>query len=195
MRKIFLGSIIIVGITFAGCYTVLLTSSEATDYSPSYNTASGSSISELDYNQNCTSCHSQAELDDRYFDMNSVGLRTAHGLSIDPYGWRNPTASVPWWNGIFVVQPQATITPATHNTDAKPTENTERLRTSGNTRGDEVRARTTTATSSVSQDSNKSTSVTPATSNVSSETTVQKTKTEEKKETPKRRSGSTRGNE
>ena len=101
-----------VAFAIGGCYTVLmhpsmLTTSEE-EY-PAQSTSVGDYTSDISYNQNCLSCHSQAELDDRYFDMQKVGMQYAHGMSIDPYGWRAPSVSVPWWIGVYAPIPQSAV--------------------------------------------------------------------------------------
>lgn len=87
---------------FAGCYTQLMPIREAVAIrkasKEAVHTRTGGGGSDLDYRGNCLSCHTQAELNDRAFDMDYAGLYTVHGISYDPYGWQNPYAQPPWWN-------------------------------------------------------------------------------------------------
>ena len=144
--------------SLSGCYTVLMTSSDPGqgDGDLTYaDPSQGDFSSEISYNQNCLSCHSQAELDDRYYDMQSVGMISAHGMNIDPYGWKTPAASVPWWYEVIAPVPSTAVytTSPASGTQAGP-----RIRTTGSTRGNEgSRTRgTTEATTPV-------TTVTPTT--------------------------------
>ena len=186
----------------SGCYTVLmhpslLTSSEK-EYTPQ-DYLRGDFTSEISYNQNCLNCHSQTELDDRYYDMGRVGMQFAHGMSIDPYGWRRPTTSLPWWNGIFAPLPPAVSISAPGTTESGP-----RRRPTGSTRGDDGTkaavtpgATTTTATAPATSpavsDTRGSTQATPQ--GTSTDRTRTTTAPAPSKEPPKRKSGSTRGDD
>ena len=124
-----------------GCYTVLmspsdLTASDGDDSIPEY--SQGDYTSDVSYNQNCLSCHSQAELDDRYYDMQSVGMVTAHGMSVDPYGWRTPATSVPWWYDVIAPVPP---TAAASVSSSGAAQSGPRQRTTGSTRGSDGRTR------------------------------------------------------
>ena len=102
--------------------------------------------STLNYNQNCFSCHSKAELDDRYIDWKYYGVTTAHnGIAVnpmvwndpyaapvyepDPYGWYNPVPSQPWWlpPAVIVRTPTAGVSGASSKPESRP-------RTDGSTR-------------------------------------------------------------
>ena len=121
-------------IALGGCYTVLMTSpdsSQSGDNGLSSDSSEGDFTSEISYNQNCLSCHSQAELDDRYYDMQNAGIVNAHGITIDPYGWRAPSASIPWWYEVIAPVPaQAVATTSPAAGSAGP-----RIRNSGDSRG------------------------------------------------------------
>lgn len=189
-------------LAMSGCYTVLmhpsvLTSSE--EESTPQATSHGDFTSDISYNQNCLNCHSQAELDDRYFDMNQAGIHYAHGISIDPYGWQRPTTSLPWWDGVF-----GSIPPTTASSTPSTTESGPRRRSSGVTRGGE-RQRVST-TQSDPAPSSTTTSTAPAPSSAisdtrkSTSTSTQSTTTDRtrstsapQKEAPPRKAGSTRG--
>ncbi len=133
-----LGVVVPFGIfSLSGCYTVLMTSSDSTpsEGDLTYSDPSqGDFSSEISYSQNCLSCHSQAELDDRYYDMQSVGMISAHGMNIDPYGWKTPAASVPWWYEVIAPVPSTAVytTSPSSGTQGGP-----RIRTTGSTRGSE----------------------------------------------------------
>lgn len=131
--------------SLSGCYTVLMTSSDSAEGEgdlTSSDPSQGDYSSEISYNQNCLSCHSQAELDDRYYDMQSVGMVSAHGMNIDPYGWKTPAASVPWWYEVIAPVPSTAVSSAT---PASGTQSGPRTRTTGSTRGsDGTRTRGTT---------------------------------------------------
>jgi len=122
--------------SLSGCYTVLmhpsvLTKSEDGDGS-TQNTQGDYTASDISYNQNCLSCHSQAELDDRYYDMQSVGMVTAHGLDVDPYGWRNPSAGVPWWYDATAPVPSTAVSKTSSSSASSSGPHT---RKTGETRG------------------------------------------------------------
>ena len=187
----------------SGCYTVLmhpsvLTSSE--EESPQA-TSRGDFTSDISYNQNCLNCHSQAELDDRYYDMGQAGMHYAHGLNIDPYGWQRPATSLPWWDGVFAQIPSTAASSASPTTESGP-----RRRSSGATRGGD-RQRVTTSQSEPAT-TGTTTSTAPATPSAvsdtrsSTSTSTQSTSTDRTrstsapaKEAPPRKSGSTRGDD
>mgnify|MGYP001612772288 CR=1 FL=1 len=161
----------------SGCYTVLMTTKDAplaSRRSSSTNTriAGGNFASTLDYNQNCFSCHSQVELDDRDFDMTRSGVNIVHGIPYsamlwassgrnsienDPYGWRRPAESLPWW------VPPAASTPSTGGTSSSA-ESGNRRRESGSTRGGEAprRERDTTPVASPTPTAPPTSTPTPA---------------------------------
>ncbi|MDE3058214.1 MAG: hypothetical protein KGJ59_09695 [Bacteroidota bacterium] len=94
-------------LSLSGCYTVLMTPSafeSGSDSNDEY-AAGSASAAELNYGSNCLSCHSQSELDDRYDEMQSLGIHTVHGMVVDPYGWRNPSTSIPWWYNVYAPPP------------------------------------------------------------------------------------------
>jgi hypothetical protein len=101
-RKItmFVPGAILLGIVMAlsGCYTILMNpGTETQDLIAS--AGSGSTYApEINYSAECTSCHSAAELADRSYDASRYDLRIVHGIAVDPYGWKSPTHSRPWWN-------------------------------------------------------------------------------------------------
>lgn len=204
--KMIIGSLFLTGLLAAsGCYTVLmypsvLTTSEK-EYTPQ-EYSGGDFTSEISYNQNCLNCHSQAELDDRYYDMGQVGMHFAHGITIDPYGWRRPTTSIPWWDGVLAPIPPAAFIPTSSTTESGP-----RRRSSGVTRGDDG-TRTAAAPSTSATSTTTATTITtaptpsPAVSDTrsSAPTSTQATSTDRArttstppKESPTRKSGSTRG--
>jgi len=191
-------------LAMSGCYTVLmhpsvLTSSEGE--STPQAASQGDFSSDISYNQNCLNCHSQAELDDRYYDMERAGMHYAHGMNIDPYGWQRPTTSLPWWDGVFAPIPLTGVSSSQPATVSGP-----RRRESGVTRGGE-RTRAT-PTPSGQTTSTSTTSTAPATPTAvsdtrgSTSTSTQSTSTDRTrstsapaKEAPPRKAGSTRGDD
>ncbi len=100
------GSLIGTALLLSGCYTVLMTPSVTEPAADSNEYYSGTaSAAELNYGSNCLSCHSSSELDDRYDEMQSLGIHTVHGVVVDPYGWRNPETSIPWWRNLYAPAP------------------------------------------------------------------------------------------
>ena len=85
-------------VLFAGCYTVILSPKTANQIK-NYSMRQPASVDgELNYNNDCVSCHSSAELSDRAYDIQRAGIRSVHGIPFDPYGWTYPpTTSIPWW--------------------------------------------------------------------------------------------------
>jgi hypothetical protein len=112
-----------------------MTSSESE--SPAQGYAHNNS-SEVSYSDNCLSCHSQAELDDRYYDMQRVGMVTAHGISIDQYGWQAPSTGVPWWYQEIAPVPPTGVSASS---SAPVNDAGSRRRTTGSTRGGDDRPR------------------------------------------------------
>ena len=202
--KFFRLSFVLGVFVMSGCYTVLmhpslLTSSEGE--SASQAASQGDFTSEISYNQNCLNCHSQAELDDRYYDMGRAGMHYAHGMSIDPYGWQRPTTSQPWWDGVLAPEPSTAASSSSSTTESGP-----RRRSSGVTRGGD-RPRVTTSQSDPATTSTTN-STAPATSPAVSDTrssspaSTPSTSTDRTrstsapaKEAPPRKSGSTRGDD
>lgn len=184
----------------SGCYTVLMhpsvmTSSEETSTTQGY--SHGDFTSDISYTQNCLSCHTQAELDDRYYDMQRAGILYAHGMSIDPYGWRRPATSIPWWDGVIAPVPGSAVSVSPSTSESVP-----RRRTSGNTRGDEG-GRTAAAAPATTPTPAPAAPPAPAaisdtrtnTSNAAppSSSGRTRTSTSTSKEPPPRKAGSTRG--
>lgn len=202
VMKIFGVLITFAAIAISGCYTVLmhpsvLTSSEK-EYTPQ-EPSRGDFTSEISYSQNCLSCHSQAELDDRYFDMNQAGIHYAHGMSIDPYGWQRPTTSLPWWEGVFAPIPPTGISSSQPTTVSGP-----RRRESGVTRGgertratpapsDQTTTTSTTSTAPATPTAISDTRSNTSTSTQSSSTDRTRSTSAPQKEAPPRKAGSTRG--
>ncbi len=200
LRLLFVSGLLIM----SGCYTVLmhpsvLTSSEGE--STSQAAPQGDFTSEISYNQNCLNCHSQAELDDRYYDMGQVGMHYAHGMSIDPYGWQRPTTSLPWWDGVLAPIPPTAASSAQSTTEGGP-----RRRSSGVTRGGDTERVSTTqsdpATTSTTTSTAPATSPAVSDTRSSSSTSTQSTSTDRTrstsappKEAPPRKAGSTRGDD
>lgn len=199
------GLLFVLGLlALSGCYTVLmhpslLTSSEGE--STPQAASQGDFTSEISYNQNCLNCHSQAELDDRYYDMGRVGMRYAHGMSIDPYGWQRPATSLPWWDGVFAPIPSTAASSGTSTTESGP-----RRRSSGVTRGGDRQRISTTqsdpATTSTTTSTAPATSPAVSDTRSSTPTSTQSTSTDRTrststptKEAPPRKGGSTRGDD
>jgi len=106
-----------------GCYTVLISPGSASrnDSGSDEGGAVSESSSELDYSANCLSCHSQTELDDRSYDMRKVGMVSAHGITIDPYGWQSSSSVTPWWSIPVAMAPSTGVsisTPAASGGDS-----------------------------------------------------------------------------
>jgi|GEM_PF-3173352 len=113
-HNIILGIAISTVLIFGGCYTVLMAPQEFAKIRQENVTVKADASYSLNYNQNCLSCHSRAELDERYLEWKYYGITTAHngiildptawntpyaspGYEPDPYGWYNPVPSQPWW--------------------------------------------------------------------------------------------------
>ncbi len=200
LRLLFVLGLLAIG----GCYTVLmhpsvLTSSEGE--STPQAAPQGDFTSDISYNQNCLNCHSQAELDDRYYDMERAGMHYAHGMSIDPYGWQRPATSLPWWDGVLAPMPPTAISSTQSTTESGP-----RRRSSGVTRGGDRQRISTTQSDPATTSTTTSTApaTSPAVSDARSSTTTstQSTSTDRtrstsapQKEAPPRKSGSTRGDD
>ncbi len=200
------GFLIVLGLlAMSGCYTVLmhpsmLTSSE--EESTPQATTQGDFTADISYNQNCLNCHSQAELDDRYYDMGRAGMHYAHGMSIDPYGWQRPATSLPWWDGVLAPTPSS----AAASSAPSATESGPRRRSSGSTRGGDGQRVSTTQSDPAT--TSTTTSTAPATSPAVSDTrgsistSTQSTSTDRTrsvsapaKEATPRKVGSTRGDD
>ena len=196
-----------VAFAIGGCYTVLmhpsvLTSTEQ-EY-PAQSTSVGDYTSEISYSQNCLSCHSQTELDDRYFDMQKAGMQYAHGMSIDPYGWRAPSVSVPWWIGVYAPIPQSGVAgvPASgsdkgsRRRDSGSSRGSDRSRPNDNTNASSPTTTTTTTVAAPEPAAGTGTSSGTTTSTGSTSTSPERTKTSTPAAEPApRKSGSSRGND
>lgn len=137
---------------FAGCYTKLMPFRDAVaSRKASVSHAQGGNFtSDLNYRDNCLSCHSEAELNDRAQDMDYAGIHNVHGLTYDPYGWQNPYSQPTWWapeppvfigvGGGTPAQPVLIKNPVITTTPASPS-NAARRRETGTTRGDNGRTR------------------------------------------------------
>lgn len=118
--------------SFGGCYTVLmdplmLTSSEDGNSVPTSIQGDYTYTSDTAYN------YSQAELDERYYDIQNAGLNTAPGTSFDPYGWLVPSTSLPWWyEAVAAVPPTAVAAPSSSAAESR-----QHRRTTGSTRGND----------------------------------------------------------
>jgi hypothetical protein len=133
--------------SFGGCYTVLmdpsmLTSSEGGNSLPT--SIQGDYTSDTAYN------YTQAELDERYYDIQNAGLNTTPGTSFDPYGWLVPSTSLPWWDEVIApVPPTAIAAPSSSAAGSRP-----HRRTTGSTRGNDqsspdIHASTTVTTTTI----------------------------------------------
>ncbi len=133
-NKIVTHFFVLILFTIGGCYTVLMDPSRMTSMSDESSAPTSSQddyTSDISYNQNCLSCHSQAELDNSYYGSQNGRLIAAHGMSIDPYGWRAPSTSLPWWSGAI-----APVPPTAMSSSSSPaSESGPRQRTTGSTRG------------------------------------------------------------
>ena len=118
--------------SFGGCYTVLmdplmLTSSEDGNSVPTSIQGDYTYTSDTAYN------YSQAELDERYYDIQNAGLNTAPGTSFDPYGWLVPSTSLPWWDEVIApIPPTAVAAPSSSAAESR-----QHRRTTGSTRGND----------------------------------------------------------
>jgi hypothetical protein len=142
----------------AGCYTKLMPFKDAvrTRQASVSQNHPGNFTTDLNYRENCLSCHSEAELNDRAADMDYAGIHSVHGATYDPYGWQNPYTQPPWWepnmpiliigtsNGP-VVSTQKPVTGT--KTTAPPSNAASRRRETGSTRGTDRTREATTATS------------------------------------------------
>lgn len=109
--KIFFVVALAVAVTAAGCYTQLMTPqefsrirSEQLTSKPAYQSTA------LNFQQSCVSCHSRAELDDRYLDLRYYGVTTVHGIALDPVAWSGPDYYSPYDEIYYAPRPEL-ITP------------------------------------------------------------------------------------
>lgn len=160
---------------FAGCYTKLMPFRDAmaTRQASVIQNHLGNFTSDVNYSENCLSCHSQAELDDRAQDMDYAGIHNVHGLAYDPYGWQNPYSQPTWWEPYVPItigvaagsnaQP-VLMKNSVSTTPAASSSNAERRRTTGATRrAESSREANPTATSTPTQTSTSSTTTTGGT--------------------------------
>ena len=121
----------------SGCYTVLMTpgSTGRDDYASGGVVSESDEPSELNYSDNCLSCHSQTELDDRSYDMQKVGMVSVHGITLDQSGWQSPSSASPWWGApVPPAPPAAASISAPTSSPNKP----EKKRPTGDSRGSEA---------------------------------------------------------
>jgi len=86
--KIFLSLTLFLTLTTAGCYTQLMTPQEFTQVRREQLTSVHADESySLNFQQSCVSCHSRAELEDRYIDQQYYGVMVVHGIRLDPIAW------------------------------------------------------------------------------------------------------------
>jgi hypothetical protein len=86
---------------FAGCYTKLMPFREAVEMRrASMSTSGGTTTGGINYTDNCTSCHSEAELADRASEVNLEDFYRIHGIPYDPVGFNDPYVQPPWWDPI-----------------------------------------------------------------------------------------------
>ncbi|MEW5798160.1 MAG: hypothetical protein AB1728_04050 [Bacteroidota bacterium] len=140
--KIILSSILL--LSFSGCYTVLMSPQEFLQSRDEHSSTYSDASFQLNYNRNCLSCHSRAELDDRYLELKYYGVTSVHNGIIleptawnnpyvspvyepDPYGWYNPVPAQPWW-----FPPATSVSGGEQPKTA--TANNNRPRTTGSTR-------------------------------------------------------------
>lgn len=145
-HTIIFGIVVSAALFFGGCYTVLMTPQEFTQLRRESVAVKPDASYSLNYNQSCLSCHSRAELDERYVEWKYYGVTTAHNGIIldptawntpyasplyepDPYGWYNPVPSQPWW-----VPPATSVVGGGQSATNAGTEN--RVRETGSTRDD-----------------------------------------------------------
>lgn len=87
-KKIFSILTLVLTVTSAGCYTQLMTPQEFTQVRRQALTSAHSDQSlSLNYQQSCVTCHTRAELDDRYIDQQYYGVMSVHGIRLDPVVW------------------------------------------------------------------------------------------------------------
>ncbi len=123
-------------LTLGGCYTVLLTTGGiGTASSGDEETYSSAGGPDIQYSSDCRSCHSDAELADRAYDVRMADLQVVHGVAIDPYGWDYHYRPQPWW--VPAVVPAGS---AAASTPSVTTGTAFRTRSDGDSRGRTVDA-------------------------------------------------------
>jgi len=157
-RKIttFIPGAILLGIAmvFSGCYTILMHPGMETEDLTASAGSGATYTTEINYNADCTSCHSAAELADRSYDASRYDLQSVHGIAVDPYGWKSPKHSRPWWNPT-VNEPIQMGSGAISTTSTPP----QRPRPSGPTQGKETPTRP--GRPSTPEDQNPPTTISP----------------------------------
>ncbi len=123
-------------LALGGCYTVLLTSGTSGTTASGETSYSSAGGPDIQYTSDCRSCHSDAELADRAYDVSMAGLHVVHGMAVDPYGWNYHYRPQPWWVPA-VVQTGSAVA---NNTPAVTTGTATRTRTEGDSRGGTVNA-------------------------------------------------------
>jgi len=153
-----------------GCYTQVMSLQEYAEVRQGRAVVRPDASYALNYNQRCVTCHTTAELDDRYIDMELQRDMTAHGRRIDPTMWRG-MADVPYAEDVYFPRPveyfppipwwipPAAVSVGGGGTEPAPAATTERPRTTGSTR-ESTRERGTTPAAQSPQ----STASTPAAS-------------------------------
>ncbi len=110
-EKIFLSLTLFLSLTTAGCYTQLMTPQEYTQVRREQLTSVHADQSySLNFQQSCVSCHSRAELDDRYIDQQYYGVMSVHGTRLDPTFWSGSEYYSPYDEVYFAPRPDL-ITP------------------------------------------------------------------------------------
>ncbi|HLP15823.1 MAG TPA: hypothetical protein VK470_06180 [Bacteroidota bacterium] len=167
---------IVAMIGLAGCYTQLMPfreaveirkMSKASEHNPRGMAAA--SGADLNYSNDCLTCHSQAELNDRAFDMDRAGLISVHGGAYDPYGWQSPYTQPPWWDPYPTIsiapggpgQTPVILTGSGSNTDAQKNSTRARKAPSAAERQNSTRTRTTPATTASPAPTTPATPTTP----------------------------------
>jgi len=142
IQKILLTGILILSGILGGCYTQLMTPEEFSQVQREKIRIKSDATYSLNYNQRCVSCHTRAELDDRYFDLKYYGVTAVHGIPLDPIAWSGsdyaspfdeiyfapqPGIIIPWW-----LPPAATVSGT--GSVLQPVNSGERIRVTGATR-------------------------------------------------------------
>jgi hypothetical protein len=142
VQKILLTGLLILSGILGGCYTQLMTPEEFGQVQREKIRIRSDATYSLNYNQRCVSCHTRAELDDRYFDLKYYGVTSVHGIPLDPIVWSGsdyaspydeiyfapqPGIILPWW-----LPPAATVTG--QGSAQQPVNSGERIRVTGATR-------------------------------------------------------------
>ncbi len=107
----------LLGLSGSGCYTQLMTPqefirSQRTTATATTRPAAANHSMSLNYNQNCVTCHSITELNERAAELEYYGIRTVHdGYDITSRGWNDAgtiqttetmivlPAANPYWGG------------------------------------------------------------------------------------------------